>query len=204
VAEPAPLDAGYRKTPRTVVFAAVALVCAALDLATKEVALDKLARRTPEVNFDDRIVVLIERHLEYRYTLNPGVIFGRFQQYGQLFFWIAIAAVPVLIAIFWRIRRPSASMSISLAMILGGTVGNLVDRFRFDAVQDFIYVRSINFPIFNIADSCILIGTILLMSELTVFDEKKKKKDGGGSAHDDAARPGAGQPADAAGPPGPG
>lgn len=190
----------FRKKPRAIVFACVALFCAAIDLATKEVALDTLANRTPNNPYDDRRIPVIEGKFEYLYTLNTGVIFGQGQSFGVVFLIIAIIAVPVLIAIFWRIKKPATSLSISLAMILGGTIGNLVDRIRIGAVQDFIYVRAINFPIFNLADSCILIGTILLMAELMVFEEKKKK----GTTDAQAPGPRPSEPGDAPGPAQPG
>jgi signal peptidase II len=192
--------APFSKKPKWIVFACVALFCAAIDLATKEIALTKLANQTPETRYDDREIEIIKGVFEYVYTLNKGVIFGQGQNLGVLFLIIAIVAVPILTIIFWRVKRPSLSLTISLAMILGGTIGNLVDRIRIGAVQDFIYVRVINFPIFNLADSCILIGTILLMSELMVFEEKKKK----GTSDAQVPGPQPGQPGDAPGPAQPG
>jgi signal peptidase II len=192
----------YRKWPRAVAFAGVVVLCAAVDLVTKEIALHKLANDTPRQYYDDRVVEVWPGQFVYKYTLNPGVIFGKFPEYGKVFFFVALAAVPLLIGIFWRMKKPSASISVSLAMILGGTLGNLVDRFRFDAVQDFIYAQGINFAIFNIADSCILIGTILLMAELMVFEEKKKK--GVPDAPAAPAGPQPSQPGDTPGPAQPG
>ena len=100
--------------------------------------------------------------------------------------YIAVAAVPVILAIFFTVRKPKWILTISLGMILGGTIGNMYDRVFTDLheVRDFIKFiywtpwkgRAV-WPLFNLADAFICVGVFLLTVEMMFFDEKKKKPD---------------------------
>lgn len=153
------------------VFFGTALAAAALDLWTKQIA----ARRLGQPNQSVRIEV-VEGALGYRYVTNKGIIFGGFPSLGPLFFWVSLVAVPVIAGIFLRMRAPTLTMTLALAFILGGTLGNLYDRTFHEAVRDFIDAYLIRWPVFNLADSFILVGTILLMLELVMLDEKSGKR----------------------------
>ncbi|MBE3596261.1 MAG: signal peptidase II [Hydrogenibacillus sp.] len=92
---------------------------------------------------------------------NAGAAFGLLQ--GARFFFLLITVV-VIFAILWylpRAMRQSAWLAVSLALILGGALGNFVDRAATGRVIDFIDVRIIHYPIFNVADSAITIGAAL-------------------------------------------
>ncbi len=65
---------------------------------------------------------------------------------------------------------------VSLAIILGGAISNLVDRIIYSYVRDFIYLKFINFAVFNVADMAITIGAILLVISI-LFLQKKETKD---------------------------
>lgn len=97
---------------------------------------------------------------------NQGVSFGLFRGETDWVRW-ALAAFSLVVAGFlavWarRVERPLLGAAIGLVM--GGAVGNLIDRVRFGAVADFIDVTALHFPwVFNIADSAITIGVILLL-----------------------------------------
>ena len=68
----------------------------------------------------------------------------------------------------YLIYKTQKLFSLSLALILGGAIGNLIDRVRFGEVVDFIDVRIINFAVFNIADSAIVIGVILMLWDIFI------------------------------------
>jgi lipoprotein signal peptidase len=75
----------------------------------------------------------------------------------------ALAAVSILV---WGLRRGPASerwLSAALGLILGGTIGNLYDRLVFGGVRDFLHFTYVEFPVFNIADSCLVVGACLLL-----------------------------------------
>ena len=67
--------------------------------------------------------------------------------------------------------------TIVLGVILGGTLSNVIDRFLFGGVRDFIYLKFINFAIFNIADMAVTIGAILLCVAVMIMTFKKDKKE---------------------------
>ena len=104
---------------------------------------------------------LLPSILHLSYIRNTGAAFGLFK--GQQDLFILLSAIVVLWIAWELVVRPSASPRIltGCALILGGAVGNLIDRVRFGYVIDFIDLRV--WPVFNIADSAITIGLGLLL-----------------------------------------
>lgn len=86
---------------------------------------------------------------------NTGVAFGLFQGQGLL---IMLGALSFVLGLVWTVLKdkPARGFLISLALVLGGALGNLLDRLRFGSVIDFLDLRL--WPVFNLADSCITIG----------------------------------------------
>ena len=103
---------------------------------------------------------LIDGLVYATYVLNKGAAFSILQ--GQRWFFVVLTLV-VLAIVLWFVRSVPKSdklLRIALALFCGGALGNFIDRARFGAVTDFIDFRF--FPVFNIADSCIVVGVILL------------------------------------------
>ena len=151
------------------VFALVALIGAGLDLLTKRLALDAVPN-PGEIRVINGFFSIGHEH-------NPGVIWSFAP--GAKTFWlvVSILAVPLIVWIFTRSRR-TWTTTICLGMILAGTIGNCWDRIFHPGVRDFIkfYVVRSNglpavWPLFNLADSCIVVGVILLSIELTFFED---------------------------------
>ncbi len=117
--------------------------------------------------------------LNIYYCLNNGAAFSKLQ--GQKWLLIIITSAVILfllyIMIFKKVKRPVYVAAVGL--ILGGGVGNLIDRiFNDGLVVDFIDVRLINFPIFNVADICAVCGAGLFMFAVIrdeIIAHKKKK-----------------------------
>jgi signal peptidase II len=107
--------------------------------------------------------------LDLTYTLNPGAAFSLFATMPASFreaFFIVLSAVAIVVLVVLLARRSTAlSSAIAFALILGGTIGNLIDRLARQRVVDFIYFhhRSFSYPVFNIADSAITIGVGILL-----------------------------------------
>lgn len=81
-------------------------------------------------------------------------------------FFMLISAVAAVAILIWGMRRNTARekwLMVALGLILGGTVGNLYDRLVFGGVRDFLYFYKIDWPVFNIADCCLVIGAGLLL-----------------------------------------
>ena len=109
---------------------------------------------------------------DIRLAFNTGASFG-FLADGtgwQTTFFSLVAIVAAIILIIWlyRLRYNDYLLCIALSMILAGAVGNLIDRIRLSYVIDFFsfHVGAWHFDIFNVADSCITVGVILLLAHL--------------------------------------
>jgi signal peptidase II len=118
-------------------------------------------------------VILIPHVFAISHVENPGAAFSLFNDSSSparvrwlLLAFSLLAAVAVLIALVKLGRRMTAT-TIALALILGGALGNAWDRFRFGYVIDFLEVHIIHYhwPDFNVADSAIVIGGILLVAD---------------------------------------
>lgn len=93
-------------------------------------------------------------------VLNNGAAFGLLKNWTVLFVLFSFAAIALIILFIARSPGMSLMLATSLAFILGGAAGNLVDRVRFGYVIDFLDFRV--WPVFNIADSAINIGIVIL------------------------------------------
>jgi signal peptidase II len=110
-----------------------------------------------------------------RHWHNTGAAFGLFQGGSLVFTILAFVVAGFILYYFPRINRKDWWLRLALGMQFCGAIGNLIDRLRFDGrVTDFISVG--NFAIFNIADSCISVGTVIMVLGvfLTEWAEKKK------------------------------
>lgn len=113
---------------------------------------------------------------------NAGAAFGILQ--GQMWlFYIATVVVVFFVVYYLQKRgRDSRMIGIPLALILGGAIGNFIDRLLFQEVVDFlnVYIFTYNYPIFNIADSALVVGVILLTVKLLLDERKEKRQQHGG------------------------
>jgi signal peptidase II len=126
-------------------------------------------------------IAIIPNYLDITYTLNPGAAFSMLADAPawvrtMFLLTMACAAIIVLVVMIVRAERVSIS-SVAFALILGGAMGNLIDRAIRGRVIDFMraHYYDLNYPIFNVADSAISIGVALII--LTAFfgsdDESK-------------------------------
>lgn len=144
----------------------VALASVIVDLYTKALAVSKLK---------DASVPLINDVLHFTYVQNTGAAFGIFKN-GNVFFIIASILILAAIAVFLIKCKPSQGMvKIAAGLIVGGALGNLFDRIFRGFVVDFIDFRLINYPVFNIADCCIVCGAILFAVWVIFFDKKDEQ-----------------------------
>lgn len=120
---------------------------------------------------------IIGNVLWFESTLNTGVAFSMFSGNSIIFFIIScVASILICYLIFSKKWCTLKTQKISLALILGGTFSNAIDRLIFGGVRDFIYLKFINFAIFNVADMAITIGAILLCVFI-IFAKDKKTDD---------------------------
>jgi signal peptidase II len=146
-------------------------------------ALDQLSKLYIRSHFRlYETVPIVPNWLDVTYTLNPGAAFSLFATmpagFRSVFFIVlSIAAIIVLGALLARSATSLAS-SISFALILGGTIGNLIDRLARSVVIDFIYFHhnSFSYPVFNVADSAITVGVAIILLFSVMGDHQSGEK----------------------------
>lgn len=144
-------------------FFLILISIAALDMVTKYFAVICLKQGEIEI---------IKNILYFNYVENKGAAFGILANQRWLFIAVTIAVVVAIIA-YILIKKPeSRLLTISLAMISGGGIGNLIDRISLSYVVDFIDFRIIKFPVFNVADIFVTVGAALLFIYIIFFEGK--------------------------------
>ncbi len=145
----------------------VFLLLLALDQFTKYLAIIKLKGQAA--------IQLIPEVLELQYLENRGSAFGMLQ--NQKIFLLFVGVIFMAVMIFFLVKMPVEKKfyfaHVVFTFVIAGGIGNMVDRVRFDFVVDFISFVLIDFPIFNVADIYIVLGTITLFI-LFMFVYKEK------------------------------
>lgn len=137
------------------IWTVIILAIIGLDQLTKYIVIKNitLAERIP----------VIDGFFYLTHWKNTGAAWGIMD--GWKFFLIPVTIIVSIVLAYYLVKSDSKFFKMSLSMILGGAIGNLIDRaFRADGVVDFLdfHFGSYNFPTFNVADCFIVIGTILL------------------------------------------
>ena len=150
----------------------------ALAVAGLVVAADQLTKWWALVGLEDGPTELLGDFLALRLTRNAGAAFGTLQGSGSI---IALLAIVIAVVIFVSLRDAPNRITVwALALVLGGAVGNLIDRvFRGDGLFDGEVVDFLDFsfwPTFNLADSAITVGAILALWEGLRSDSPRKSQ----------------------------
>jgi signal peptidase II len=141
---------------RDIVFAAIVLLVIIVDQLSKFWILNHL--QPGEVLWDARVFRII-------HVLNTGAAFGIFKGQTPILIVVDFIGIAAILFLVFGMRRQwpfidKMLVRTSVALILGGTIGNMIDRIRVGQVTDFIDFKI--WPVFNVADSSVTIGTILL------------------------------------------
>jgi len=113
--------------------------------------------------------------LYFTHITNKGGAFGLLSQFPGFFVVLAILLIIVGFAMLPRIFKLPAILQLSLGLLFGGTVGNLIDRLRFGSVIDFIDFKV--WPTFNVADIAICVGVGLLVYQILIGDKKDRESE---------------------------
>jgi signal peptidase II len=141
---------------------ATAGLVVALDQATKQLAATQIER-------GDQVNVFLG--LDLTNARNTGVAFGAFQGGGAVVAVLIGLALALLLGYF-AVHREQPWLWLPVGLLLGGALGNLADRARDGAVIDFI--DPVAWPAFNVADSCIVIGVLVLLYVVEVRERRKR------------------------------
>jgi signal peptidase II len=147
------------------------------DAATKGWAVSDLARRGARTVVDDHVVLRVQQ--------NSGIAFGFFREHlhpekGRwLVTYKAAMAAALVLLLAWRILRPGRPgllVPLGLVALLGGTLGNLLDRARTKAVTDFIDIHfaGMRWPAFNLADVFLAVGLALCATGLVLAIRRRE------------------------------
>jgi signal peptidase II len=155
-----------------------------LGVALVSVAADQAVKLWLIYGFDlgGRGVVTLTPFLDLVVAWNTGISYGLFPQEGPLGRWIllTIKAAAVVLLWIWLARTPSRLMALSLGLIIGGAIGNAIDRLHWPGVMDFALLHATiagaryNWYVFNLADATIVAGVIGLLYEFLVGDNAAK------------------------------
>lgn len=153
----------------------VALTVILLDQATKLVIVEALRV--------GQGIPVIPGFFDIVFVLNPGAAFGFLATLSEGVrnpFFILITVVAVILIVFYHTRFLHADRlaSVALGLILGGAIGNLIDRLRYGMVVDFLdfHVSRYHWPAFNVADSAISIGVSLMFLDMVLDWRRENRK----------------------------
>jgi signal peptidase II len=141
---------------RGLLFLGLALLVVVCDQVTKRLAEDRLR--------DQRSVPVVDDILRLTYVQNRGAAFGLLQDQTTFFVLVGIVVIGVIAASYRYLPRSGFLLHLALGLQLGGAIGNLIDRVRQGYVVDFVDFgyRANWWPVFNVADSAIVVGVALL------------------------------------------
>lgn len=146
------------------IYILVPILILALDIFTKYLA------KTVFILND---ITLIKDILYFTYVENRGAAFGIMQNKQWLFIVFTVVIILAMIIYLIKYKPQGKLLKLSLVFIMAGGVGNLIDRIRLGYVVDFIDVRIINYPVFNVADCFVVIGAVLLCGVILFSKEIK-------------------------------
>ncbi|MDZ5470722.1 signal peptidase II [Bacillus sp. 31A1R] len=151
----------------------IALFIIALDQWTKWLIVKKMEL--------GESIQVIENFLYITSHRNRGAAWGILQ--GQMWFFYVVTIVVIIGIIYYMYKaaRGKWLLGVSLGFMLGGAIGNFIDRVYYKEVVDFIntYILGYDFPIFNIADSALVIGVGMLMIQMFKEERELKEKTNG-------------------------
>ena len=120
-------------------------------------------------------IVLIKDVLYFSYVENRGAAFGILQDSKVFLVIVALALFSGITYYIARHKDIKMSLLLPLSLIAGGGISNVLDRLTFGFVVDYIDFRIIHFPVFNLADICVVCGTILLAYYILFIEGKKNQ-----------------------------
>ncbi len=118
--------------------------------------------------------------IKLSFTTNTGMAWGMLHGHSLLLSFVSLVLVAVICIIWRRYGSRCVFLTVSLGLILGGALGNMIDRFRLREVVDFVDVLipgfNYDFPVFNLADACASVGTLLVAVFLIVSDARQLRR----------------------------
>jgi signal peptidase II len=153
-------------------------------VAAVVIVLDQLSKMWVSASMQvGEVQPLVDGFVRLRYTHNTGAAFGMFRDATGILSILSLVIISGIVVAFVRLGNPTTMSTLASGLVVGGALGNLVDRMRLGYVVDFIEVYGphleINntiytFPVFNVGDSGITVGVILILIGLLFAKEESK------------------------------
>ncbi len=147
----------------------IAMLLIALDQWSKALVREQIA-----LGSEVYPIPFLAPFFRFTYWKNTGAAFGIFQNANLPLLILSVLISLMVVWLYFKSEDESLAFRISLAMMFGGAVGNMIDRIRFGFVTDFIAVGS--FPVFNIADSAVTVGVAIMLIVMLIQERKAKAK----------------------------
>lgn len=118
---------------------------------------------------------LVNGILELNYLENQGAAFGMLPNQKVFFIFVAVVILSVVCYVLFKVpdQKKYTILHVLFSMTVAGSIGNMIDRVRYDYVVDFIYLVRLNFPIFNVADIYATVSALVLLILLLFFYKEK-------------------------------
>lgn len=144
---------------------AAGIISLVIDLLSKYLAVSNLKTASFSV---------IPNILSFTYVENTGAAFGIFTDGNMFLLVVSLLLFAAILCLVVKYRPKGKLLNLAAGLVLGGAAGNIIDRIFNGFVVDFIELTFINYPVFNIADCCIVCGAILFAVRVIFFDEYEK------------------------------
>ena len=127
------------------------------------IAVDQLSKYWAVGALEQGPIPVIPEVFELKFQKNPGIAFSMLEGERWLFIPLSLLMTALMIVLLFRSpMRKSKLFSGAIVLVIAGAIGNLIDRIILGYVIDFLYFKLIDFPVFNFADCCVVIGAGLL------------------------------------------
>ena len=146
------------------------------------IAADQLTKICAAANLKDiSTLPIIKNILHFTYVENRGAAFGMLADHRWVFMILSVVGIAAIFVYLTVTKPKSWWMRLALCFIVGGGVGNMIDRIARGYVIDFIDCRFINFYVFNVADSFVCVGCAMFIIAVIIDEvrERKLKKSAG-------------------------
>lgn len=129
------------------------------------IAFDRISKNLAIQNLRGNEIELIPGVFSFHYLENPGAAWGMLPNAIWLFATITVVVMAAMVYFYGKIpfERKYILLRFTIILLASGAVGNFIDRIMWHYVVDFLYLKCINFPVFNIADCYVCIAAVLLI-----------------------------------------
>lgn len=148
--------------------AVIAVLAIVADQITKYIVVENIELH--------ETVPFIPGFMSFYHTRNTGAAFSMFSEQRWVFMVVSLISMGLICFLLIKEYKRHRLLNIALAMVLGGGIGNMIDRIRLEYVVDFFKTEFMDFAVFNVADCFITVGAVLLGVYVIFFEPKVEKR----------------------------